>query len=125
MGSILALGIGLSMLSVRSGNPRPRPRLCRNHHLGTEEQPYHITDPTPKRHTAIAAGIDELARDLEKQGIPEELARKQAVDKKRKRLILLRTFHRRKGKPCAALHQDVLWMYKEYSLPTSGLKFEC
>jgi hypothetical protein len=84
-----------------------------------------MSDVPPERRAAIAAGIDELARDLEKQGIPAELARKQAVDKKRKRLILLRTFHRRKGKPCAALHQDVLWMYNEYSLSTKDLKFEC
>tara|TARA_Y100000748_G_scaffold186086_1_gene155836 strand:+ start:99 stop:428 length:330 start_codon:yes stop_codon:yes gene_type:complete len=91
--------------------PRPNP----NHHLGTEKCPYRISDPEKKRRMAIQEGINERAN---------EQGRDTAIDRTRKRLILIRTLHRNR-QTCPRLHSDLLWLYEFYELDASRLEFTC
>lgn len=99
----------------------PPPR--RDQHIGTEERPYKLRDINSVRRDAIKSGVLEL-QQVFMMTMSAEDALKLAIDKKRKRLILIRTHHKNKAS-CARIHSDVLWMYDYYKLKTSKLKFEC
>uniref|UniRef100_A0A6C0IZY4 Uncharacterized protein n=1 Tax=viral metagenome TaxID=1070528 RepID=A0A6C0IZY4_9ZZZZ len=100
----------------------PSPRA--DHHIGTEKYRYRVAHTDKQRRRAIKAGIEELKQLFMLSMHDEKKALDMAIKKKRKRLTLIRTFHR--SKPCChTLHNDVLWLYNYYSLNTSGLAFEC
>lgn len=98
--------------------PRPKPPSPRSdRHIGTEEFRYKVSYSDKQRRRAIKAGIEELAQD-------PNIDHDEAVEAKRKRLILIRTHHRNKSS-CHTLDSDVKWLYAHYKLDPSKLKFEC
>lgn len=121
---LAALDQLLAAVGLARTSPRRRlPSLSKEHPVGTKEFPYRLTDKRAARRRAITSGIDEFARALE-EGMDAETALRVAVDKKRKRLIVLRTFFKHKP-PCKTMHGDVHWLYRRYGLDTSGLQFRC
>tara|TARA_Y100001936_G_C15901345_1_gene573447 strand:- start:243 stop:635 length:393 start_codon:yes stop_codon:yes gene_type:complete len=100
----------------------PSPR--RNSHVGSESQRYRVENDEETRRKAILSGIKERKEELQKEGLDEATALKEAITSKKKRLILIRTLQRNK-RHCKRIHSDVLFIYEHFKLDTKGLMFKC
>ena len=117
--SIQAILSFFGLYDERKKIPSPR----HDHQIGTKQFPYKVKNTDKMRRRAMKSGIHELEQ-IFMMTLSAKEALAEAVNAKRKRLILIRTLHKNKVS-CETIHSDVLWLYDNYKLNKANLKFEC
>ena len=91
--------------------PVPNPK----HSVGTKEFPYKVHLPKRARMRAILEGVRQLSKSM---------STREAVRKKARRLLLIRTLHKH-TKHCALIHRDVLSLYQRFGMDKTGVSNIC